>query len=53
MIPVSSPHTTQWCKKRYFTFSALKPPHPKKPKAMYHRFMTPHSHTRKGMTKLS
>lgn len=54
MIPVSSPHTTQWCKKRYFTFSALailKPPHPKKPKAVYHSFMTPHSHIRKGMTK--
>lgn len=32
VIPVSSPHTTHWCKKRYFTFSALvilKPPQSK------------------------
>lgn len=56
MIPVSSPHTTQWHKKRYFTFSTLviiKPPHPEKPKPVYHSFMIPHSHIQKGMTKLS
>lgn len=56
MIPVSSHHTTQWCKKGYFTFSALlvlKPPHPKKPKVVYHIFMTPHSHIAKGTRKLS